>query len=428
MSNTPEVPSEDILELYIKFKTYAALAEHLKISPGAAKCRVQRAKTAISRLPITESVREDRLNRVAELLQAARIDPSKVSSIRKVRLSSWGMAAKDPDGNIQTTSLHSTSVDIVPEGAEPELYTLRPAETGPIQFLAPVILHSSAPELAMERGVIISDAQVGFLRDQDNGELEPIHDPEAMDVCLQIIEAIRPDWVICIGDFIDWPTFSRYEQHKEFVETTQPAIDWGHRWLGKVRAIIGPDAKFIMIGSNHQLRIERMINEKVPGMAGIKRANENPAEWAVCSEPYLLRYNELGIEYSGQFPGGEYWITDNLLAIHAPPKKKEFDGSVIHGHTHHITRTTDVSHKRGGRFNQYVYDVGCLCRVGSTTNLRRRLRTIVPSDRGRTDWAQGISVVTIPKSTPTIHQLDQIHITDGVAIYENRMFKGRTNS
>jgi metallophosphoesterase superfamily enzyme len=421
--NTPSVPSADILALFVKCGSYDALAKHLNITVQAAESRVQRAKKAVAKLPITESARQDRLNRVAELLQAARIDPDSVHKIKSVRLSSWGMAAKDEDGNIQTTALHSTSVDIVPEGAEPELYTLRPAETGPIQFLPPAPIYTDG----MERGVIISDAQVGFLRDQDTGELEPIHDPQAMDVCLQVIEAVRPDWVICIGDFIDWPTFSRYEQHKEFVETTQPAIDWGHRWLGKVRSIIGPNAKFIMIGSNHQLRIERMINEKVPGMAGIKRANENPAEWAVCSEPYLLRYNELGITYSGQFPGGEYWITDNLLAIHAPPKKKEFDGSVIHGHTHHITRTTDVSHKRSGRFNQYVYDVGCLCRVGSTTNLRRRLRTIVPSDRGRTDWAQGISVVTIPKATPTIHQLDQIHITEGVAIYEGRLFTGRSD-
>lgn len=418
---TPQIPSAELLALYIELGSYKALGERLGISADAAECRVGRAKKAVNKLPITDSARADRMNRVAELLQAARIDPANVSAIKRVRLSTWGTAAKDADGNIQTTALHSTSVDIIPEGAEPELYTLRPAETGPIQFLAPVPVYTEG----MERGVIISDAQVGFLRDQDTGELEPIHDPQAMDVCLQVIEAVRPDWVICIGDFIDWPTFSRYEQHKEFVETTQPAIDWGHRWLGKVRSIIGPDAKFIMIGSNHQLRIERMINEKVPGMAGIKRANENPAEWAVCSEPYLLRYNELGITYSGQFPGGEYWITDNLLAIHAPPKKKEFDGSVIHGHTHHITRTTDVSHKRGGRFNQYVYDVGCLCRVGSTTNLRRRLRTIVPSDRGRTDWAQGISVVTIPKATPTIHQLDQIHITEGVAIYEGRLFTGR---
>jgi hypothetical protein len=419
--NIPSVPSADILALFVKCGSYTALAAHLNITVQAAESRVQRAKKAVAKLPITESARQDRLNRVAELLQAARVDPDTVHKIKSVRLSTWGVAAKNADGEIETTALHSTSVDIIPEGAEPELYTLRPAETGPIQFLPPVPIYTEG----MERGVIISDAQVGFLRDQDTGELEPIHDPKAMDVCLQVIEAIRPDWVICIGDFIDWPTFSRYEQHKEFVETTQPAIDWGHRWLGKVRSIIGPDAKFIMIGSNHQLRIERMINEKVPGMAGIKRANENPTEWAVCSEPYLLRYNELGITYSGQFPGGEYWITDNLLAIHAPPKSKEFDGSVIHGHTHHITRKTAVSHKRFARCNQYIYDVGCLCRVGSTTNLKRRLRTIVPSDRGRTDWAQGIAVVTIPKANPKIHQLDQIHITEGVAIYEGRQFVGR---
>jgi hypothetical protein len=288
------------------------------------------------------------------------------------------------------------------------------------------ISYNSAPYISrpVSYHAVISDAQIGYIRDQDTGKLEPIHDPAAMDVAKQIVSDIRPVGLEFIGDWMDWPTFSRWQKYPEFWGCVQPSIETGYEELGEFIAAAGAQCtKRIMIGSNHGQRPEKFLLEYNMDAMGIKRAHARPDSWPVFSEPYLLRYDELGIEFSGQYPGGEYYLLPDLVLTHAPPKKLEFAASVIHGHTHHLTRSTVSQYGSNGRQNYFVFDTGCLCQLGSTENKRRLSILKVPSDRARNDWAQGISIVSVIGGKSPRHAVEQISILDGRAIYQGKDYR-----
>jgi hypothetical protein len=130
----------------------------------------------------------------------------------------------------------------------------------------------------------------------------------------------------------------------------------------------------------------------------------------------------MGIEFSGQYPGGEHWVNDGLVLMHAPPKKLEFAADVIHGHLHRLTTTTWAQHTAHGRRNYFMYDCGSLCQMGSTTNKRRLMVTKVPSDRARTDWAQGCCVIEQIGGKFPKHNVTLIKIDKGTAFYGGKFY------
>jgi hypothetical protein len=368
------------------------------------------------------------LNRIAELLERAGVNPDAIGSIDQVKLKAWGVAAKvkDADGteHLEMQGLHGTSI------------TLRPLLEFPlVQSAAPrPIMYRPAPRILRKTKtvVVLSDAQIGFLRDSDTDALEPIHDPAAIDVAKQIVAHISPDELDFIGDWMDWPTFSHWPQHPEMRRTLQPSVDAGHAELAAFISAAGKRCKKkVMIGSNHGYRPEKFILEHNLEAVGLKRALAQPKEWPIFSEPYLLRYDDLGIEFSGQYPGGAYFILPDLGLVHAPPKVLEFRATMIHGHTHKRTLTPAVQHgHEGARFTHYLVDIGCLCQLGATSNLRRLMVTKVPSDRGRTNWQQGIAVVEIVEATGSQaakFAIEQVEIDHGLAIFRGQPFRAKAS-
>jgi hypothetical protein len=176
-----------------------------------------------------------------------------------------------------------------------------------------------------------------------------------------------------------------------------------------------------MVGSNHSIRPERFLLEHNRMALRIRRASDTSA-WPVFSEGFLLRYEEHGVEYTGHFPAEEYYLLPNLLVMHAPPKAREFAASVIHGHTHHVSITPRVQHTYEGRKDHMVYDVGALCQVGQNANKMSLMRTRTPSDRGRTDWNQGIGIVNVVEGKESIFSVDLIQIKDHTAIYKGAIY------
>jgi hypothetical protein len=178
------------------------------------------------------------------------------------------------------------------------------------------------------------------------------------------------------------------------------------------------------VGSNHQIRPENFVGQYNKTAMRLQRATDTSG-WPVFSEPYLLCYDELGIEFSGQYPGGLYFLFDDLALTHAPPKRLEIQATVIHGHTHKMEKTTTVAHGRHGRKTYFIIDTGCLCRVGSTMDVKRHVITHVPSGRARTDWAQGISLVNVVQGKFPLHEVEHAHIHEGASNYRGQLFQSR---
>jgi hypothetical protein len=338
--------------------------------------------------------------------------------VTKAVVGTYQVVTKGPDGTSQVHTLNKSSVSVAPVRNQVEFPVVQAASPT-------VIVYNRAPYVSrpITYSVVVSDVQYGFLRDQETGELDAIHDPTALAVAKQITADVRPNELYFIGDFVDWPTFSRWQQYPEYHGVMQPTIDGAHTELGEFIAAAGHQCeRRVMVGSNHQQRPEKFILENNMDALNVRRANTPPTGWPVFSEQYLLRYDDLRIEFSGQYPAGEYWVNDGLVLVHAPAKKLEFHADVIHGHLHRRTITTWAQHTFSGRKNFYMYDCGCLCQLGTTDNKQRLMVTKTPSDRARTDWAHGIAVISQLSGKFPKHTVDLIEINQGTTIYQGQVY------
>jgi metallophosphoesterase superfamily enzyme len=362
---------------------------------------------------ITDRADPDRISRIEKLLDNANIPLESLGRIENVKLGIWGVHAKDKDGNIQTSYLDKTQISLIPEA--PPFPVVNCAEPKTIQFSPKVVRTLKKTWQA----VVVSDTQIGFLQDPETKETSPIHDPQAMAIAKRITLDVAPKELYFIGDWMDWPFLSRWQQHDEF-DAVNESIQEGYIQLCEFISAAGPQVtKKIMIGGNHDIRPEKFLLEHNRKAMRIRRAGDT---WPVFSQQFLLRYDELGIDMPGYYPSGEYYVLSDLLLTHAPPKAAEFQASVIHGHQHKLSITPRVQHTESGRKVYLTYDIGCLCRVDSTTNPYRLLRTSVPSDQPRTNWQQGLGVVNVVDGKFPVHSVDLIHIQNGKAIYGGKPY------
>lgn len=289
---------------------------------------------------------------------------------------------------------------------------------------------------AYKVAAILPDPQIGF-RDLSTG-LDPFHDERAMDVALQIIafleEHDRVDSVVNLGDFLDLPAQGRFEQEPAFAFTTQHAIDRGHKFLQQQRAAAGPRADIVLIEGNHDKRMEKFIMNNMASTLGLKRANM-PDTLPVMSLPYLLRLDEIGVEYIDAYPAGAYWLNDKLRAVHG--SKVRSGGSTaaaytndsphistIFGHVHRQELQSKTVFDRLGPIKSVAVSPGCLCRVDGA----------VPSVNGSTkidgspavyyeNWQQGMAVVMYKKTGEFFTEL--VQIDNGKAVFRGREFSSK---
>jgi hypothetical protein len=360
-------------------------------------------------------------NRIDGVRKRAGIPLDAIARITGGTSREWGAGIKNKDGEWEEHGLYGTTLKWTVN--TPEFPLIQPAETHHISYIdAPRILRK------VHQGIVISDAQIGYLRGVESGLLDTIHDVRAMECGRQIVAAIAPEFMGFIGDWIDFSWVSRWQKRPEFFGIAQPSIQAGYEWKARYVAAAPDSCRKMEIGSNHQARPDNFILEYNRESSGLTRArlpgDEGP-EWPVFSEQFLCHYDKLGIEFSGQYPGGAFFVLPDLALMHAPPKAKEFDASVIHGHTHKLGDSkSHVIHGENSRREHITWDTGCLCRTDATTDKRRLMPTSVPSNQARTDWLQGvIHFEWIDYGGSPRHQIHPVHIYDGHALYQGQSFE-----
>lgn len=294
----------------------------------------------------------------------------------------------------------------------------------PVAAAKPVIINAPKPHKAKktkhEVHVILPDPQIGYRK---FGEvMDPFHDEKAMDIALQITSWLeqhdRVDSVINLGDFLDLPAQGRFEQEAAFAATTQDALNRGHLFLQQQRAAAGPEAKIVLIEGNHDRRMEKFININAASAFGLKKANSEG--FPVMSIPYLLRLDEIGVEYIDAYPAGAHWINDRLRAIHGTKVRSNGSTaaaytndtphiSTVFGHVHRQELQSRTIFDRQGSIKSVAISPGCLCRVDGA----------VPSVNGSTkvdgtpatyyeNWQQGVAVITTDATGDFFTELVQI--------------------
>lgn len=374
-----------------------------------------------------KSVR-DKIGALSELLDRSGIELDDIGSIKRINL--YQGFYKNEEGEAETVDLHGIVISPKWEaGPEwPVVQAAKPTIVRPVK---------RAPNnKTTKTTVILPDPQIGFRR-LDSGELIPMHDEDAMMLALQIALDAQPDVIINLGDFIDLPEWSsKFLVLPEFVLTTQPAIDRAHRFLAQQRAV-APDATIKLLAGNHDDRLGKAIAKNAMAALRLRRA-ESPHELPVLSMPFLLRLEELGVEYAPGYPAGRIPIAEGgpgqtpLYAIHGEKLDiakvaKDERQSYIQGHIHRMAHHA-ITYERSGRPETVVaLSPGCLCRIDGA----------VPSTRSSVDdqgipllryetWQQGLAI--IEEGGDGFYGIETVQIIEKEAIWRGKRYSARQDS
>jgi len=310
-------------------------------------------------------------------------------------------------------------------------------EQGPewpvIQQAAPLAVtiaeRPAKPVRGMKLALKGADTQIGFRRLAD-GSLDPFHDDKAMDVFVQAALKMQPDKIQILGDFLDLASQGRFAQEASFAQTTQPALDRGHLFLATLRAAC-PDAEIIVIEGNHDKRMQNFIEANAIAAFGLKRANM-PDSWPVQSLPYLLRLDELNIQYVDAYPAATDWDNDNTRNIHGTKANSRGSTTAQYvfelphlntwaGHTHRVEVTyRSVTGSRGKAVESYSANPGCLCRVdGAVPSVNGAIGADGTAARIVENWQQGFGVAYYndTESWPYVYRIrNGVALVDGMEI------------
>ena len=365
------------------------------------------------------------LGKLADLLDRQGIPVEEIGAVQRVN--AWQGFYKDGDGEAQTVDM--VGISLTPAWADgPQWPVVQAATRATVRHVAP-----KARPTAGRVTVILPDPQIGFRRYMD-GTLDPMHDRGAMNVALSIIEHLRPQRIVNLGDYLDVAEFSsKFAVLPEFVLTTQPAVNEGHRFLAEQQAAAGKTLEeHDLLEGNHDDRIPRLISQNAKAAMRLTRADQ-PEGWPVMSVPNLLALDSfpVPVRYVDGYPAGRIKLADAhgsqtaLYALHGErldmaKQSRAERQSTVQGHAHHVSAHSETYDVDGGAVEVEAWSLGCLCRTDGA----------VPSTKGGTDvrgrpvkrqesWQQAVGVLT---ETSDGWALEPVRIRDGRAIFRGKIF------
>jgi predicted phosphodiesterase len=238
----------------------------------------------------------------------------------------------------------------------------------------------------------------------------PDHDPHAIDVATQVMQAVSIDHLILAGDWFDAHAISKYTLSKDraarWVDERQLALPV----IGKIRAAFA-DIPVDWIFGNHDTRPERYIDAIAPQLQGL------------FTLPQLLGIDSLGFNFP---EGNRVVIADKLLVIHGTKVRKDagasakaevqdYGMSVVMGHVHRrglyevTTTATDI---RGDQPLLGV-ELGCVC----------NLRPSYLEPEKTANWQHGAAIITAYDGG--LVDVEPIRIHRGRAVFRGRLFQSR---
>lgn len=353
-------------------------------------------KTKLKKLTMEQSPeRPEQLNKneMIELFKGAGIDLPDNIIENATRVGFHVGYIRNADGEIEYTkplpSVHfdRPTVDEAVFVSQAEPTVIYPTETRP------------RPSTNEKQALIVTDAQIWLLRD-DNDVLHPAHDNNAIDVVLGISKEEQPDKIILVGDFLDFPSLSKFKQEKAFEDTLTASINEAHKILAKLRAN-NPNAEIALLEGNHEKRLSNFIYDRARQLYGLKRPGD---ELPILDIRNLLRLADLGIDYYGGYPNGRYWLNDRLKVVHGDTVKqlgktvtnliRNDDTSTITGHIHRFEMATRTIPSRFAGRLIIAASFGTLSRIdGAVPSAHSSLLDGQPTLHIE-QWQQGAGMVT----------------------------------
>jgi predicted phosphodiesterase len=316
---------------------------------------------------------------------------------------SWEAVTKNAEGVAEIHTLHKHSVKKRPLDEEPDLAGLL------ISQAAPTVIRPSRrkrPTRPDRLTMAFGDAQI------------PFHDERAIDLAQLAISETQPDNIVFVGDMIDLPSLSRFDQRAEWQGKTQDAIDTYHNVLAQTRAN-APNARITVVHGNHEQRLDNYVRRNAMEVLGLRRANM-PAELGVLTLQHLVRYDDLEIEAVDGYPNGTLWLEDNLKFVHgtntqkggsnAAKYLKEERETTIYGHSHRMEVAYRTWPTRLGHLTVAAASPGALCHIdGSVPGFNHTVNARGQVVAKAEDWQQGLLLINHSGSN---HDITPVRISD----------------
>jgi len=272
----------------------------------------------------------------------------------------------------------------------------------------------------VRRALLGGDPQFGFRKSPATGQLIPFHDRRALDLFVQIAAHEQPDVILWGGDIEDFAEMQdRFLKDPDFDQTTQPAIEETHWWLARLR-IACPKSKIIVMAGNHDDRLRKALITHFKAAYQLRPADEIHLP-PPLSPQRLLGLQGLGIEWIGEYPDGEYWLTDGLRTIHgdkisgspggtAQAILKDTSDWTCFFHAHRREMASKTVYSRHGQRSVSAFSPGCLCRVDGE----------VPGKKKRQNWQQGMALVDWHGMERSAYLME---ICEGALVWDRRVFR-----
>lgn len=222
----------------------------------------------------------------------------------------------------------------------------------------------------------------------------PYIDEDLHQSILRWLAEVKPPNGVIGGDGLDLPSVSKYAKTAGWNASVNECVDSFYRVLCEYRAA-SPDTRWVMLEGNHEARLHAHLMRQFDEGASIKRAGEGEP---LMSIPYLMRLDELGIEYVDNYPHSVHKITPTVGAIHGNIVKKDAGASghaaliqrgfdLYHFHIHRQALTPHTWHDIDGEpYTRWACEVGAACRVKEGL-----------SHTVNANWQNGAATATVDK-------------------------------
>lgn len=385
--------------------------------PQAGEAQNEKLVTTVSKTDSgleIESNYSGRILTIEQLIEAAQVDTA-LWKVSNAVVNKWEVGAKDARGNIVVEPLFQVKIwleryyhiEIVPASG--------PAPSTPV-VADSAENKSTSVSASFETAMFIPDMQIGYEWRGNFDSLDPFHDRQAIDVAQQFAAVNHPDYLIFLGDLLDFTTWSLKFNHAKqlkYVGTTQPAIEEAYSILSTFRYLC-PRSKIIFIKGNHDIRPEKFFNNTHTDLMQIRPAQELAPPLTV---ERLLRLDELGIDYNSGYDE-IMWLWDEVMIRHgeeyANLNAKKLAYSQVQGHVHSLLLDRKTVRTPQGQKVVTMMSPGCLCRIDG----------IVPAFSRNVDWQQGLGMAYYEKATKHVH-MHVYPILEGTMFADNRMYKAK---
>lgn len=190
----------------------------------------------------------------------------------------------------------------------------------------------------------------------------PNHNPQAVEVFCRVVEHIKPDLAVCLGDLLDCGQFSSHPPTYGVPETNyQEDLAKANALLDRVQAASG---RLVMVEGNHEYRLDRWA----------AATSEGRGAYSMLAPRLQLSRGREKFTYvpygsaTARYP--HYAINSRIIAVHGwsyarnatkDHLKISQGKSIIHGHTHRVDSSIIQNIWSPGNVVQ-SRSAGCLCK------------------------------------------------------------------